>query len=202
MQTNLPQTIVLRGTGLAAPSTALLSTAPIVIPAADPDTQEQRAYEVGKEDARNGQNRNPFPEGSILSRDWRVGHCEVACDECNATRTQLRCPRCHSDEIETWEYEFHSDPETGFCDSGVRARCLDAKCRMTADIEEFQVPCEHCNGTGVEPPQPNWLGQAFQIAQGRIPASREERARIVAVIEHCRGLASAALMMPEGKEVA
>lgn len=56
--------------------------------------------------------------------------------------------------------------------------------------------CAHCNGTGREIVTRNYLTEAFRIAQGEsiLPPEKEH---LVAVIEHCRKLTSAALQLPQ-----
>lgn len=64
--------------------------------------------------------------------------------------------------------------------------------------------CQTCHGTGLEPEpeERNYLSEAFQIVAGGDPTLTCERAHIVAVIEHCRKLTSAALMLPQTERVA
>ena len=48
----------------------------------------------------------------------------------------MNCPECGSVDFETWAYDYGEDPETGYRDSGVRAKCLE--CGHEADVEDFQ----------------------------------------------------------------
>jgi hypothetical protein len=47
------------------------------------------------------------------------------------------CPECGSENFQTWPYNFGTERETGYEDSGVRALCRD--CGHDADIEDFAV---------------------------------------------------------------
>lgn len=48
----------------------------------------------------------------------------------------MKCPQCGSEDFEAWGYDYGQDPETGYVDSGVRARCRT--CGHEADVEDFQ----------------------------------------------------------------
>jgi predicted Zn-ribbon and HTH transcriptional regulator len=48
----------------------------------------------------------------------------------------MRCPECGYEDFTTWTYDYGEDRETGYRDSGVRAKC--AKCGHEADVEDFQ----------------------------------------------------------------
>ena len=48
----------------------------------------------------------------------------------------MRCPRCDCPEFAVESYDFGIDPDTGYRNSGVRARC--ASCGLEADVEDFQ----------------------------------------------------------------
>jgi len=49
----------------------------------------------------------------------------------------MNCPECGSVDFETWAYDYGIDPETGYIDAGVRAKCLE--CGHEADVEDFQL---------------------------------------------------------------
>ncbi len=49
----------------------------------------------------------------------------------------LKCPECNSEHVSHFEYDFGVDQETGYRDSGERAKCLD--CRFEAESDEFKT---------------------------------------------------------------
>ena len=69
--------------------------------------------------------------------DARMGYStECVCCDCE---TGNACPHCLSENLEYESYDFGSDSETGYSDSGERYRCRD--CRATGDAEDtIRVP--------------------------------------------------------------
>ena len=56
--------------------------------------------------------------------------------------SEMCCPRCGCPEFSIRTYDYGVDPETGYMDSGVIAKC--AGCDAEADVEDFQCgepPC-------------------------------------------------------------
>jgi predicted RNA-binding Zn-ribbon protein involved in translation (DUF1610 family) len=61
----------------------------------------------------------------------------------------MRCPNCGSENFLTWGFDFGFDSETGYHDTGVRAKCN--ACGHEADVEDFQ---EREDGTSTSGKQP------------------------------------------------
>jgi len=66
------------------------------------------------------------------------------------------------------------------------------------NVDPFSAgePCPECGGSKKETVTRNYLGEAFKIAMGT-GTMQPEKAHIVATIEYCRLLSSAALMLPK-----
>lgn len=58
--------------------------------------------------------------------------------------------------------------------------------------EEHPDPCPDCGGNGKR----NYLAEAIRIAAGHCPMN-PEKGHLIAIVNHCRDLTSAALILPE-----
>lgn len=76
----------------------------------------------------------------IADRDETGMPDSTTCLEC-ACDCRMECPECGSDDFNTSVYDWGTDPETGYSDSGVAGCCQ--KCGHSADIEDFQA-CRSC----------------------------------------------------------
>ena len=56
----------------------------------------------------------------------------------------MNCPKCGSEEFVTWPYDQGMDPETGYRNAGVAAKCLN--CGLVADVEDFQTTDKYVQG--------------------------------------------------------
>ena len=80
------------------------------------------------------------------------------------------CPDCGADDYSITPYNFGQDPETGYYDEGVRAKCR--KCGCSAEIEDFipkstgpfidQIIVGGESGPGARPFYVEWARQAIQ----------------------------------------
>ena len=59
------------------------------------------------------------------------GATKCVCCDCE---TGNACPHCLSENLEYESYDFGSDSETGYSDSGERYHCRD--CGATGDVED------------------------------------------------------------------
>lgn len=75
------------------------------------------------------------------------------CGDCNGSgeTVELACPHCGSDNVEIRNFDFGTDPDTGYHDSGTVAVC--AACNCVSEVGDFEErsACGHCHGTGREP---------------------------------------------------
>ena len=76
----------------------------------------------------------------------------------------------------------------------IDSRCLTCAGVGTLDHKEVEGadPCADCGGSG----ERNYLAEAFRIAAGQSQLMCE-RPHLVAIVNHCRDLTSAALVLPE-----
>jgi hypothetical protein len=64
-------------------------------------------------------------------------------------------------------------------------------------LDPFGYLCPRCHGAKKELVRRDYLAEAFQICAQRDPQQRVERAHLIAIVEHCRAMVSAAVSLPE-----